>query len=110
LHETHLIATIAYGLCAALLFGVLARRIGLSPIIGYMLGGIAVGPHTPGFVADPDFAEPLSGCGRDEEDRARSAEAGFDHHFIKPLAVDGFRAAVNASACSIAKRSPDASS
>lgn len=63
MHQTNLIATIAFGLCAALLFGLVARRIGLSPIIGYMIGGIAVGPHTPGFVADHALSAQLAEIG-----------------------------------------------
>jgi CPA2 family monovalent cation:H+ antiporter-2 len=50
--ELGLILTLCGGLSAALVFGYLAKRIGLSPIVGYLVAGIAVGPHTPGFVAD----------------------------------------------------------
>ena len=57
----HLIATLAIALPIALLAGFLARRLRLSPIVGYMLAGILVGPHTPGPVADSavatEFAE-----------------------------------------------------
>lgn len=62
-HPTALIATVAVSLTAALVLGGLARRIGLSPIVGYMLAGIAVGPHTPGFVADADLAAQLAEIG-----------------------------------------------
>jgi CPA2 family monovalent cation:H+ antiporter-2 len=55
-HEPILIATIAIGLALAFVFGLLAKRIGVSPIVGYLVAGIAVGPFTPGFVADPDLA------------------------------------------------------
>ena len=54
MHGVDLIATLAGGLTAALLFGYLTQRLDLSPIVGYLLAGILVGPHTPGFVADPD--------------------------------------------------------
>ena len=63
LANTGLIATIAVSLSAALLFGVIARKFRLSPIVGYMLAGIVVGPHTPGFVADQALAEQLSEIG-----------------------------------------------
>ena len=58
-----LIATLACGLVAALLFGTLARRVGLPPIVGYLMAGIAVGPHTPGLVADAAIAGQLSEVG-----------------------------------------------
>ncbi len=63
LADTALIATIAISLCAALALGVLARKFRLSPIVGYMLAGILVGPHTPGFVADAHLAEQLAEIG-----------------------------------------------
>lgn len=62
-HDTALIATIAVALGAALLLGYGARRLGLSPILGYLLAGIAVGPHTPGFVADANLAAQLAEIG-----------------------------------------------
>ncbi len=43
-----LILTFTGGLAAALVFGFITTRIGLSPIVGYLLAGIAVSPHTPG--------------------------------------------------------------
>ena len=58
-----LIATIAGGLSAALVLGYLTQRLGLSPIVGYLLAGILVGPHTPGFVADTALAEQLAEIG-----------------------------------------------
>ncbi|MBL8747543.1 MAG: cation:proton antiporter [Planctomycetes bacterium] len=63
LANTDLIATIAVSLSAALGFGVLARKLRLSPIVGYMLAGVLVGPHTPGFVADVHLAEQLAEIG-----------------------------------------------
>jgi CPA2 family monovalent cation:H+ antiporter-2 len=62
-HETNLIATIAIGLTVAFLGGFLARRVGLPPIVGYLLGGVAVGPFTPGFVADSEVASQLAEIG-----------------------------------------------
>jgi CPA2 family monovalent cation:H+ antiporter-2 len=56
-----LIATLAVGLGLALLFGLLAQRLRLPPLVGYLLAGMLIGPHTPGFVADvgggPQLAE-----------------------------------------------------
>ena len=45
-----LIATLAVGLGLALLFGLLAQRLRLPPLVGYLLAGMLIGPHTPGFV------------------------------------------------------------
>lgn len=63
MHEMSLITTIAFGLTAALVFGLTAKRLGLSPIVGYLLGGMAIGPHTPGFVGDPHLAPQLAEIG-----------------------------------------------
>src|SRR5215213_2166132 len=54
-HQTELIATIAVGLSAAFVGGFIASRLRLPTIVGYLLAGIAVGPFTPGFVADQDI-------------------------------------------------------
>src|SRR3990172_7010334 len=48
-----LILTLTIGLAAALVFGYVTHRLRLSPIVGYLLAGLAVGPSTPGFVAPP---------------------------------------------------------
>jgi CPA2 family monovalent cation:H+ antiporter-2 len=63
MHDISLITTIALGLSAALLFGLIAKRIGLSPIVGYLVAGVAVGPHTPGFVGDAKIASQLAEIG-----------------------------------------------
>jgi CPA2 family monovalent cation:H+ antiporter-2 len=63
MHDISLITTIALGLTAALFFGVLARGVGLSPIVGYLLAGVAIGPHTPGFIGDPKIAAELAEIG-----------------------------------------------
>jgi len=63
MHDISLITTIAVGLTAALIFGMLAKRIGLSPIVGYLVAGIAIGPHTPGFVGDAKIAAQLAEIG-----------------------------------------------
>ncbi|HEV8246628.1 MAG TPA: cation:proton antiporter [Polyangiaceae bacterium] len=50
-HELDLILTLCGALTAALLFGLLSQKLRLSPIVGYLVAGVAVGPFTPGFVA-----------------------------------------------------------
>jgi CPA2 family monovalent cation:H+ antiporter-2 len=62
-HETALIATVAAGLGLAFLFGLSAARFGLPPLVGYLLAGVAVGPFTPGFVADGELASQLAEIG-----------------------------------------------
>src|ERR1051326_7655731 len=63
MHDISLITTIALGLSAALLFGILAKRIGLSPIVGYLVAGVAIGPYTPGFVGNAKIASQLAEIG-----------------------------------------------
>ena len=63
MHHLDLILTLTGGLATALVLGYLTHRLGLSPIVGYLLGGIAVGPHTPGFVANRELAEQLAEVG-----------------------------------------------
>ena len=63
MHSFDLILTLTGGLAAALVFGYFTQRAGLSPIVGYLLAGVAVGPHTPGFVADTGLAEQLAEVG-----------------------------------------------
>ncbi len=63
MHDISLITTIAFGFTAALFFGILAKRLGLSPIVGYLLAGIAAGPHTPGFVGNLAIAGQLAEIG-----------------------------------------------
>ena len=62
-HNIELILTFTGGLAAALVFGYLTERLRLSPIVGYLLAGIAVGPFTPGFVANSGIAEQFSEVG-----------------------------------------------
>jgi CPA2 family monovalent cation:H+ antiporter-2 len=62
-HGSPLIATIAAGLVLAFGFGLLAHRLRVSPLIGYLLAGIFVGPFTPGFVADQSLAAQLAEIG-----------------------------------------------
>lgn len=58
-----LISTIVLGLVLAFMFGFVAHRLKLSPIVGYLLAGVAVGPYTPGFVGDSDLALQLAEIG-----------------------------------------------
>ena len=62
-HDIALISTIAIGFALAFLFGFLAQRLGLSPLVGYLVAGVAVGPFTPGFVADRVIASQLAEIG-----------------------------------------------
>jgi CPA2 family monovalent cation:H+ antiporter-2 len=62
-HETALIATIAAGLGLAFVLGFIATRANLPPLVGYLIAGIAVGPFTPGFVADAGLASQLAEIG-----------------------------------------------
>ena len=62
-HDISLITTIAGGLGLAFVFGLLATRLGLPPILGYLLAGIAAGPFTPGFNADVALASQLAEIG-----------------------------------------------
>ncbi|HVF70405.1 MAG TPA: cation:proton antiporter [Chthoniobacterales bacterium] len=63
MHEIPLITTIALGLSAALLFGLIAKRLGLSPIVGYLIAGIVIGPYTPGVVGNAGIASQLAELG-----------------------------------------------
>jgi CPA2 family monovalent cation:H+ antiporter-2 len=63
MHGTELILTMAAGLSAALVLGYITQRLGLSPIVGYLLAGVAVGPYTPGITADSAIAEQLAEVG-----------------------------------------------
>ncbi len=58
-----LIATIAAGLGVALLMGLIANRLKLPVLVGYLLAGIILGPGTPGFVADLEMSRQLSEIG-----------------------------------------------
>lgn len=62
-HQTPLIATIVGGLVLAFIFGTLANRLRMPPLIGYLIAGIVVGPFTPGFVADTNLAQELAEIG-----------------------------------------------
>ncbi len=62
-HGSPLISTIVIGIVLAFVLGAVANRLRVSPLVGYLLAGVAVGPHTPGFVADLEFATELAEIG-----------------------------------------------
>jgi CPA2 family monovalent cation:H+ antiporter-2 len=62
-HQTPLIATIAAGLMLAFVLGLIAQRLRVQPLVGYLLAGVMVGPYTPGFTADPALATELAEIG-----------------------------------------------
>jgi CPA2 family monovalent cation:H+ antiporter-2 len=63
MHHGPLIAILVAGLCLAFIFGALAQKVRISPLVGYLLAGVAVGPFTPGFVADQNLANELAEIG-----------------------------------------------
>lgn len=62
-HETSLITTIAVGLALACILGVVAHRLRLPLIAGYLAAGVVIGPFTPGYVADQEIASQLAEMG-----------------------------------------------
>lgn len=62
-HATPLINTVVGGLFLAFLLGILANRLRISPLVGYLTAGVLVGPFTPGFVADTSLALELAELG-----------------------------------------------
>ena len=63
MHTYDLILTLTGGLVGALLGGYVTHRLKLSPIVGYLLAGVLIGPYTPGFVANHQLAEQLAEVG-----------------------------------------------
>lgn len=63
MHHTSLIALLVGGFVLAFLFGALAQRLRLPPLLGYLLAGVAIGPFTPGFVGDAELAPQLAEIG-----------------------------------------------
>ena len=62
-HADSLILTLVGGFVLAFVFGMLANRLKLSPLVGYLVAGILVGPFTPGYVADTELAPQLAEVG-----------------------------------------------
>src|SRR6187397_3028059 len=61
--HTPLISTIVVGLVLAFVLGALANRLRISPLVGYLLAGVLMGPFTPGYVADQRLANDLAEIG-----------------------------------------------
>jgi CPA2 family monovalent cation:H+ antiporter-2 len=62
-HGTPLISLLTVGLGLAFVFGMIATRLRLSPLVGYLIAGVAIGPFTPGFVGDSHLAAELAEIG-----------------------------------------------
>ena len=62
-HDVPLITTIVGGLVLAFIFGSIAYKLRMPPLVGYLLAGIAIGPFTPGFVGDLALAQQLAEIG-----------------------------------------------
>jgi len=82
-NDIDLILTLTGGLTAALILGTATQQLKLSPIVGYLLAGIAVGPHTPGFEADVSIAQQLAELGV----ILLMFGVGLNFHFRELLAV-----------------------
>jgi len=63
MNDAGIVLTLAGSLAAPLVFGYITQRLGLSPIAGYLVAGVAIGPHTPGFIADTHVAEQFADIG-----------------------------------------------
>ncbi|HBO5219279.1 TPA: cation:proton antiporter [Pseudomonas aeruginosa] len=63
MHHTPLLTTLAAGFVLAFLFGALANRLRISPLVGYLLAGVLAGPFTPGYVADQALSQEIAELG-----------------------------------------------
>src|SRR3954470_11929505 len=63
MHDLRLITTISAAFTAAWVLGIITQKLRLSPIVGYLLAGIAIGPHTPGFIGNMSIAQELAEVG-----------------------------------------------
>ncbi|MFK3646980.1 YbaL family putative K(+) efflux transporter [Lysobacter enzymogenes] len=63
MHHTSLIAILVAGFVLAFIFGMIAQRLRLSPLVGYLIAGVIAGPFTPGFVGDQTLAPQLAEIG-----------------------------------------------
>lgn len=63
MENLELLTTLAGGFAAALLMGYIAHWLRISPLVGYLLAGVLIGPYTPGFVANENLAEQLAEVG-----------------------------------------------
>src|SRR6476661_6368629 len=62
-HDVSLIAAVAAGFGLALALGLAAQRLGIPPLVGYLVAGILIGPATPGYVADVHLTQQLAEIG-----------------------------------------------
>jgi CPA2 family monovalent cation:H+ antiporter-2 len=62
-HNVSLIALLAAGFGLALVLGLIAARLRMPPLVGYLLAGVMIGPGTPGFVADVALSGQLAEIG-----------------------------------------------
>ncbi len=62
-HQESLLITLALGFVAAFVLGFIASRLRIPPLVGYLMAGILIGPHTPGMTADPAIASQLAEVG-----------------------------------------------
>jgi CPA2 family monovalent cation:H+ antiporter-2 len=62
-HDITLITTITVGFVLAFALGMVANRLRLPPLVGYLVAGVALGPFTPGYVADAQLAAQLAEIG-----------------------------------------------
>jgi len=62
-HNTSLIALLCFGFVLAFVLGLVAQRLKLSPLVGYLMAGVLAGPFTPGFVADQTLAPQIAELG-----------------------------------------------
>ncbi len=62
-HHTPLIGTLVIAIVLAFILGAAANRLRISPLVGYVLAGVLVGPFTPGYVADQALASDLAEIG-----------------------------------------------
>jgi K+:H+ antiporter len=99
-HASSLIATIVVGIGLAFILGTIANRLRISPLVGYLLAGVVVGPFTPGFIADQQLAPQLAEIG------VILLMFGVGLHFslkdllaIRAIVIPGAAAQVAASAC-----------
>src|SRR3954468_14284793 len=63
MHDLPLVTTIAAAFTAAWVLGLITQKLKLSPIVGYLLAGVAIGKYTPGFAADEQLAHQLAEIG-----------------------------------------------
>jgi len=63
MHPTPLISTVVFGLVLAFALAALLQRFKVSPLVGYLLAGVVLGPATPGIVADQQVANELAEIG-----------------------------------------------